>query len=133
MEVPVQQPVQQPVPTQPQTPSVPSPTPEPSPAPKRPFIIAFVVIVLVIIFGVVVYLMRGPSSTTVTPSTSVDMSPGAMEGDKMMETGSGLPEGTSDSQLEQDVQSIETSLEEAGKELVGVEEGLNDQSVDLSE
>lgn len=133
MEVPVQPPVQQPASSIQQTPQ----TPKSSPQPQKPLVYAFVFIVLAVIFGIAIYLMKESSKNTLdtSPITTQGTISAPTKGTTQTNASSGgsLPAGTNDTQLEQDIQSIDTDLGKVESDLGNVEQGLNDQPVNLTE
>ncbi|MBU3979485.1 hypothetical protein KJ980_07975 [Patescibacteria group bacterium] len=147
MENPVQPPVQQipqnpiipPVPqASPQTPQVPPTPPTPPttvmPTPKKPLILILALIAL-IVFATIVYLMKSSSSPDIKNTSNIP-APTAKQNitpTVTIENNTLLPTGTSAAQLDQDIQNIDTELGTLESNLENVDQGLNDQSLDLTE
>lgn len=118
----------------PALPSSPQSTPPPSPKSQRGLLIALVLIILLIILGTVAYSMRKPLSShgvgdvleSPYPTQEVTQPDTSKENTL-------LPTGTNDVQLEKDLQSVDTKIGTAESDLGNVDQGLNDQSVNLTE
>ncbi len=144
VEPPAQAPVQQPPIQQPtppiQQPTLQQPTPPIQPISQTPpssaksqkgLFIALALIILMVILGTFVYLMKKPSPPAV--NVPVLPSPTQNNGETQADNNTLLPTGTSEAQLDQDVQNIDTELGTIESDLGNVEQGLNDQSLDLKE
>jgi hypothetical protein len=130
-QTPLTPPIPQP-PSATQTPQIPL-APQTPPKSKKGLFVALAIIILLIIFGTLAYSMRKPSSPGVS---EVLVSPAATQGVSPTDTNKGstlLPTGTNDTQLNQDLQSIDTKIGTAESEIGNVDQGLNDQPVNLTE
>lgn len=141
---PIQQPtppLQQPTPTQqiPQTPppsplTTPQSTPPSSPKSQKGLFATMALIVLTIIFGIAVYLMKGPSPSGIkNTANSQPTTDNKLTQTNPIKNSSALPPGNNDSQLGQDIQTLNASMDTLLSELDNVDQGLNDQSVNLTE
>lgn len=129
---PEQQPAQQPQPPAQQLPQ----TPAPPPGSHNGLLIAIGLLALAILLGIIIYLMRGPSQntpgTSLIPTKGIEYTP-SPESPRDTSTDSALPKGTGDTQLDQDIKNIDGTLDTTESNLGNVDQGLNDQSVNLTE
>ncbi len=147
MEIPVQPPIQPPVqqptpPIQQPTPPIQQPTPPIQPIPQTPpsspksqkgLFLPIALIILMVIFGTVVYLTtKRPNSEPSGFAEPAPKLPAVKQTDTNKDSTS-LPAGTGDVQLEKDIQSIDTKIGSAESDLGSLDQGFNDQSVDLTE
>lgn len=134
VQTPVQPMVQQP-PTPPAQvpPSSPQTAAPSSPKSQKGLLIAAVLIILVIISGIGFYLMQRGSSTYIKSSSNIQPTANQTIAPTKTTDNSALPAGNSDSQLEKDAQTVNTQLDTATNDLGSVDQGLNDQPVNLSQ
>lgn len=135
-EIP-QNPIIQPVPPVSQIPQAPSIPPTPStppttvmPAPKKPLILIIALIALIVL-AAIIYTMKGSSSPDIKNKPITPPSPVITQ--EALPTDTLLPTGTGETQLDQDIQNIDATIGTAESDLTNIEQGLNDQSVDLTE
>lgn len=162
MEIPAQPPVQPPVPTPAQQPPIQQPTPPvqqsappiqpipqtPPPSPlttpqstppsspksQKGLFATMALIVLTIIFGIAVYLMKGPTPSSIkNTASSQPTTDNKLTQTNPVKNSSALPPGNNDSQLGQDIQTLNASMDTLLSELNNVDQGMNDQSVNLTE
>ena len=162
MEIPVQPPVQPPTqpptqqpPIQQPTPPIQQPTPPIQPIPQTPpsspptitqstppsspnsqkgLFAALALIVLTIIFGIGVYLIKGPTPSSIkNTANSQPTTDNKLTQTNPIKNSSILPAGNNDSQLGQDIQTLNASMDTLLSELDNVDQGLNDQSINLTE
>lgn len=140
VQTPAQPPIQQPMPPVQQTPQVPPSSPPttaqstpPSSPSSKGLLIAVALLFLALISGILVYFIRANSSS---PVGDILVSPAPTQKEAQTDTnkeGTLLPTGTNDAQLNQDIQTIDTKIGTAESNLGNVDQGLNDQSVNLTE
>lgn len=125
----------QPVPVVQATPQEQSaPIKPPKPGSSKPLIIVLGVVVLFMIIGLVFYLITVNNNNKISESKNIltDISPTVTKA--ITQSNNGAPSLSSvDIELQQDMQDIDTSLGKTTTELQNVDDGLNDQSVNLTE
>lgn len=135
---PIQQsaPPIQPIPQMPPSspPTMTQSTPPSSPKSQKGSYAALALIILTIIFGIAVYLMKGPSPSNIkNTANSQPTTDNKLTQTNPVKNSSALPPGNNDSQLGQDIQTLNASMDTLLSELNNVDQGLNDQSVNLTE
>lgn len=130
-----QQPVQNPVPSPQTTTQAQQPPQEPSGGSQKLIFLAIVLIVIIAVIMSMVYFLMKP---TPSPSSQIEKTPTVPTATPSVvpdniESRTLLPTGTSDTQLESDSQGVDLDLGKVEADLGSVDQGLNDQSVNLSE
>lgn len=123
-----------------QTPPTQPPAPPSSASPKKFPIVpvtAIFIISIIVIMLIIIFFMKEPSKPAVNQilvptGITKNMPPTSIPTPIQSNTDS-LPAGNSDTQLQQDVQNIDSTISTASSDLDSVDQGLNDQPVNLTE
>lgn len=124
-------------------PATPPQTPGSAAKPKKSNLITFLFIAIIAIVIIVVIIMvsgnksQKPESNNLLVPTSQPTAEMQIETSTPVPaqptTGSLLPPGNDDQQLQKDVQGIGTTIDSNNSDLQNVDQGLNDKSVNLAE
>ena len=112
-----------------------------APQPKKSNTAIFVilgVIALILVFGALIFIMkktniRSDATPVITAQTSQVPTMSIQNQSTVNPTTPALPPGNNDTQLNQDMQTVNNSISSSDAKLNGVNQGLNDQSVNLTE
>ena len=132
----------QPVPTtavqnQPDGQPTPSPSQKgPAQKSKAPLFIGLGLVVFIVAVVIAFMMMKKPTTSMAPAKASPVAMKQAMSPTKAMtaeDTANALPAGNSDTQLNSDLQTIDTSIKKADSSMTDVDKGLNDQGDTLAE
>lgn len=117
-----------------QAPSKPPEPPVPSatvPVAKKPFILTITLVAFIILTVIIYFVNNSFLQKTKPEIQQVSTTPVVTQ--KVLPTATLLPTGTGEAQLDQDILNIDTSIGSAESELTNIEQGLDDQQLNITE